>query len=411
MQDIIRFLENQRRSHDVDMLKRSMVNFGLAIDQAKVIVVAGTNGKGSTCATLQTLLMASGKSVGFLSSPHLVRINERIKFNGQDISDEDFCKVFRAVHDKVQNFDLSYFEYLTMMAVYYFFSLRNVDFALLEVGLGGTMDAVNAIPHQISVITKLGMDHGAILGDNILDIADNKFGIISEGNRVFHTKFSDDGIARLFKKIVNERDAIATEAYPYSCSVDLSDRYPSFYLDTLWGTFRMNLQGERAAENSALAITIFDYLQSGAVWQFLPALEHVIWPGRMQLINYRGQEVFLSGDHNPQGIQSLLDILQFYNFESLYFIVGICRDKNHHEMLSQLMHFRDSNTHIYLTETPVKTLHLAEYDEIFRKTAKIMSPNPILALDKAIDEANSSPRPGIIVTGSLYLLGKILVAR
>jgi dihydrofolate synthase/folylpolyglutamate synthase len=403
MQNIIRYLESKKNSNNIELIKRALEALRLEIDPTKVIIVAGTNGKGSTCATLQKLLMASGKNVGFFSSPHLIKINERIKLNDQDILDEDFCKIFNAVHEKVCDFHLSYFEYLTLMAAHYFFTVKNVDFAIFEVGLGGSYDASNAIPHDTSVITKLGLDHESILGDDTLKIAQNKLGIVSSGNKVFHTKFYNEEIIQLSQSIAKKFRANFIEAYAYDCVIDTTGKYPLFGIKTQWGDFKMNLQGRRAAENTSLAATIFDYLVDDDVQQFLPAIAEVNWPGRMEMIYHKNRDVFLSGDHNPQGIQSLLDILQFYNFKNVHFVVGICNDKRHSEMLQELANFRNSN--LYLTETPEKTLPLKGYDEIFRKSARFALANPFEALDAAI--SNAEEEDLIVVTGSLYLIGKI----
>ncbi|MDR2724312.1 MAG: hypothetical protein LBB25_03885 [Holosporaceae bacterium] len=403
MQNITRYLENKRDPNTIDKIKCALEALHLKIDPAKVIVVAGTNGKGSTCATLHKLLIASGRNVGFFSSPHLIKANERIKYNDKDILDEDFYKIFEIVHKKVCDFNLSYFEYLTLMAVQYFFDEKNVDYAIFEVGLGGSYDATNAIPHDISVITRLGMDHETILGDNLLRIAQNKLGIVSFRNKVFHSKFHDEKVTELSQLISEKLQAELIEAYTYDYTVDKTSKYPSFGIRTQWGDFKMNLQGQRAAENTSLALTIFNYLIDGNIQQFIPAIAEVNWPGRMEMIHYKNRDIFLSGDHNPQGIQSLLDILQFYNFKNIHFIVGICNDKRYSEMLLKLTNFEKS--HIYLTETPEKTLAIKDYDEVFRKSAIFVSANPIKALDAAILNANEEDL--IIITGSLYLVGKI----
>ena len=405
MQDILRYLESKKKVHDVSLIKCALEALYLEINPAKVIVVGGTNGKGSTCATLQKLLMASGKNIGFFSSPHLIKINERIKFNDEDISIKDFHEVFETVHEKIHDFDLSYFEYLTLMAARYFFAEKNVDFAIFEVGLGGSYDATNAIPHDICAITRLGMDHESILGDHLLKIAQNKLGIISSRNRVFHSKFYDEKVAELALLTAEKFQAKLIEAYSYDCIVDITDRYPSFGIRTKWGDFKMSLQGQRAAENTSLAITIFDHLIDAGndIRQFLPIIAQVNWLGRLEMIGYRGRDIFLSGDHNQQGIQSLLNILQFYNFENIHFVVGICSDKKHSKMLQELTNFK--NSYIYLTETPEKTLIIKDYNTIFLNVAKFASANPIDALNRAI--ANASEKDLIVVTGSLYLVGRI----
>ena len=405
--DIINYLENQRKYNSVAHIKKALDLFELDIDPAKVIIVAGTNGKGTTCATLQTLLVESGKNVGFFSSPHLEKTNERIKFNCVDISDDDFCDVFFKVHEKVKDFELSHFEYLTVMAACYFFGHHksNIDYAIFEVGLGGTLDATNAIPHDISVITKLGFDHEHILGKTLKEIAGNKFGIISENNVVFHTKF-DSEIKELSRKYAEKYSAKFIEAPSYSLEIDCSKKYPLFKVSSKFGDFNINLPGDRAAENSILAFTVFDYLIEDSQKYFY-AMEKVYWPGRMEKIVYKNRDVFLSGDHNTQGVQSLLDILKYYKFKKVHLVVGICNNKNHSEMLKMLMSI--PNADLYLTETPERSLRVDEYEEEFVNIAKFVSPNPIEALNSAI--SNSSNDDLIVVTGSLFLVGFIRSCR
>lgn len=399
--DIIRYLENQKKSHDVVYVKTILDLFELNIDPLKVIIVAGTNGKGTTCATLQTLLVETGKNVGFFSSPHLEKTNERIKFNCLDISDNDFCDVFLKVHEKVHNLDLSHFEYLTIMAAYYFFKYHksDIDFAIFEVGMGGTLDATNAIPHNISVITKLGLDHEKVLGNTLGEIAENKFGIISDNNVVFHTKF-DPEIQKISEQYAKKYSAKFIEAASYSLNVDYSKKYPIFKVSSKFGVFNINLPGNRAAENSILAFTIFNYLIDNSD-KLLYATEKVFWPGRMEKVLYKNRDVFLSGDHNPQGIQSLLEILQYYKFSRINFVVGICNDKNYAAILEILLNVPNSN--LYLTETPERTLHINDYGEKFINAAKFVSSNPLKSLDCAIK--NASDEDLVIVTGSLYLVG------
>ena len=131
MQEILSFLEKQNKYHTPDELKECLEILGIKFPPQKVILVTGTNGKGSTCATLQTLLVAAGKNVGFFSSPHMIKVNERIKYNGIDISDEDFSRIFKIIHEKLSNFHLSFFEYLTLIAAYYFYFEKQSLFCLV----------------------------------------------------------------------------------------------------------------------------------------------------------------------------------------------------------------------------------------------------------------------------------------
>ncbi|MDR2107528.1 MAG: hypothetical protein LBO73_03345 [Holosporaceae bacterium] len=406
MEDILVFLKGQTQSHGIEPIKQALRLLKADTSPGtRTAVIAGTNGKGSTGATLQTLLAETGKNVGFFSSPHLMKINERIKLNGNDISDEEFCEIFHLVHEKVRRFDFSCFEYLTLMAAVCFFRIRRVDFAVFEIGLGGTLDSVNAVSHEVSIITRLGMDHEAILGDSAKEIAANKLGIVSEGNRVFHLEFQDEEIRRLSREIAQKFRAEFTEVRPYDYVVDATGKYPVFLLKTPFGDFPLNLQGKRAAENTSLALAVFSHLV-GDIRPFLPALKRVNWPGRMEKIVFGNRDVFLSGDHNPQGIDSLLEILRHYKFEKVHFVIGICSDKKHSEMLEKLTGF--PNSLLYLTETPERTLPVQDYDERFRRAATFVSPNPTEALNAAL--ANASEHDLTVVTGSLYLAGKIKAA-
>lgn len=401
MQEIINFLLEQKKFHKPDVIAQVFEFLKLKIDANKVILVAGTNGKGTVCATLQTLLRATGKNVGMFTSPHLVKINERIRYNCADISNADFCEIFSAIYPKIAQFELSYFEYLTVMAVYYFFSVKKVDYTIFEVGLGGTLDSTNAVPHNISVITKLGLDHEDILGAGIKNIAKNKFGIIRNNNSVFHEKF-DDEINELVRRVAQEKNANLISSDGYELIVEPG---PNFFIKMYEQTYPINLVGERAAENIALAVTIFKNIIGEKDFEkYLPALKRVKWPGRMQKILYGWREIFLSGDHNPQGIQSLIELLKYYEYEKIHFVVGICRDKDHNTMLEKLMAVQ--NSFLYLTETPEKTRNFDDYGEKWRKIATFNSSDSIVALNYAVSHAYNKDM--IVVTGSLYLIGKVL---
>jgi len=400
MQEILSFLEKQNKYHMPDELRECLEILGIKFPSQKVILVTGTNGKGSTCATLQTLLIDAGKNVGFFSSPHIIRVNERIKYNGIDISDEDFSRIFKIIHEKLSNFHLSFFEYLTFIAAYYFYFEKQIDFAIFEIGLGGTLDATNAIDHDISVITRLGIEHEDVLGKDLKSIAENKFGIIRKNNVVFHTEFPNE-ISDIYSKCLVEKNARFFKAPKLNYFV-CKDKYPKYFVNIKGRTYELNLLGERAVENTSLAVEIFKYLVPNYE-EYLAVLKDVNWPCRMEKIRYGNRDIFLSGDHNPQGIQSLMEILQNFEFENIYFVVGICSDKNSDQMIDKLSTMK--NSHIYLTETPVKTLAVEDYSEFVKSASEFLSKYPIDALEKAVTE--SSDNDLVVITGSLYLTGLI----
>jgi len=400
MQEILSFLEKQSEYHTPEEIKRGLDVLGIRFPEHKVILVTGTNGKGSTCITLQTLLISAGKNVGFFSSPHIERINERVKFNGEDISDEDFCRIFRIIHEKVSDFHFSFFEYLMLIACYYFYFEKQIDFVIFEIGLGGTLDATNAIDHDISVITRLGIEHEDVLGKGLISIAENKFGIIRKNNAVFHTKFPKE-ISDIYFKCLSEKNARFFEAPRLNYFVQ-KNKYPEYFVEINNQNYKLNLLGERAVENTSLAVEIFKYFIPNYE-KYLFALQNVIWSCRMEKIQYKNRDIFLSGDHNPQGIQSLSEILSHFEFENIYFVVATCFDKDSDQMIEQLRSVR--NSHIYLTETPIKTLALEDYSEFVKSNVEFSSKDPIKTLNQAVKNADDNDL--ILITGSLYLTGQI----
>ncbi|MBO7641776.1 MAG: hypothetical protein J6S86_01250 [Alphaproteobacteria bacterium] len=400
MQEILGFLEKQNKYHAPDELRKCLEILGIKFPPQKVILVTGTNGKGSTCATLQTLLIAAGKNIGFFSSPHIIKVNERIKYNGIDISDIDFSRIFKIIYAKLSDFHLSFFEYLTLIAAYYFYFEKQIDFAIFEIGLGGTWDATNAIDHDMSVITRLGIEHEDILGKDLRSIAENKFGIIRKNNIVFHTEFPEE-ISDIYSKCLVEKNVRFFKAPKLDYFV-CKNKYPKYFVNINNQSYELSLLGERAVENTSLAIEIFKYLVPDYE-KYLGVLKNVNWPCRMEKIQYKNRDVFLSGDHNPQGIQSLIEILQNFEFENIHFVVGICSDKDSDKMIKILSSIQ--NFHVYLTETPVKTLEVENYSKFVKSTAEFSSKYPIEALEKAVTKASGSDL--IVVTGSLYLTGFI----
>lgn len=386
------------------------------LDPEKTILIAGTNGKGSVAATLEALFLAAGKKVGLYTSPHLEETTERIRLSGQDISQELFCEVYREVISRTTALKLTHFEVLTLMAAWLFYSNRwanerggPLDWVILEVGLGGTWDATNAIPHRHCVITSLGYDHQAILGKSLEEIALNKFGIIPSGRpsdgqtdaTVVHSPFPSE-IQDFVKKVKATLPVREwRECVPFEVQVDLTEAEPSFSLQTQWGTFPMALAGRRAGLNSATALTLFDSLGYRPE-QFKQALSQVRWPGRMERIESPKCPcpLYLSGDHNPKGIESLLDLLPYYRRKRLHVLLGVGKDKDLEGILEPL--FQLEKTSIYLTESPFRGRSLPEYGTWLERVT-FTHPDPIQALDEVFARAHSSDL--VLVTGSLYLVG------
>lgn len=353
------------------------------LDPQKIITIAGTNGKGTTAAALESLLLSAGQKVGLYTSPHLVSTTERIRVDGVDISQEAFIQLFLKHQNNIEKYDLSHFESLTLMAADYFFS-QKLDYVIFEVGLGGTFDATNVFPNQFAVITKIGLDHQNILGTSLIDIARNKFGIIKSKATVIHHQL-DPVLLSLKEKIQEQTNSNWISG----------ERKGPHYLT--------NLIGPRAQENISTAVKVFEVL--GFKFEaHKKALMKINWPGRMQKVEWPNIEcpVYLSGDHNPQGIHSLIEILKEETYENLHLVVGIGLDKSADEMLSYLLKL--PRVKLYLTETPFKGRKIHEYSDFAREMAVLSDAE----VESLLNQISPQKNDKVVVTGSLYLVGQVL---
>lgn len=408
--EIIQYLESlsvmPKSMPGLDKIKKALAQtkWFSKIDPKKVIVVAGTNGKGSTCAYLEQLILAAKQKVGFYSSPHLIETTERIRINGKKISQENFINSFNRNLNLIQKHELTHFESLTLMAGEIFFAENNLDYVIFEVGLGGTYDATNAFPHNTSVITSLSLDHTNILGKTLYEIARNKFGIVQDHNKVIHAPFADE-LLKLEDEIQKKTKSTWISSPKYQLKIQKTEFAPKYILESKWGVAELSLLGDRSAQNANLALTTFSELGYQSE-HYLNTLSQVNWPGRMQKISWPEIQspVYLSGDHNPEGVKSLIQILQDFRYHNLHLVVGIGADKDASEMLSELTQLPRAK--LYLTETPFKGLPLANYPDKFLQFATEKNQNVFHLLDQIAMQAASQDL--VIVTGSLYLVGKVL---
>ncbi|MBY0453034.1 MAG: hypothetical protein K2P92_08365 [Bdellovibrionaceae bacterium] len=413
--EAVQFLESlqimPKAMPGLDKIKRALVktDWYARIDPKKVVIVAGTNGKGTTSAALEALLLHAGQRVGFYSSPHLVSTTERIRLNGHHISEFEFLNLFLRCEKLIKECELSHFEALTLMAGEYFFGADQkipVDFVIFEVGLGGTYDATNAFPHKYVMVTKLGLDHVSILGSTIQDIAANKFGVVTKKSIVVHHVLPAE-VMELKSRVQKETNSNWVETEKAELTIDSMGPRPRYFLKhtDIGMKFEINIPGPRAAENIMTAATMFQILGFD-LSHHVQALNLIQWPGRMQEVKIPDIKcpVFLSGDHNLQGVESLIEILKSYKFSRLHLVVGIGVDKQADEMFQLLE--KIPHVHFYLTKTPFKGRSLSEYPELIRKKSVAQSENIGEILRTVGEKAEANDL--CVVTGSLYLVGEVL---
>lgn len=412
-EDVVRYLEGlqimPKTMPGLEKIKKALglTDWFQKLDPKKIIVVAGTNGKGTTCAALESLLLEAEQKVGFYSSPHLVTTTERIRINGQQISQVDFIKLFNDCLYLIEKCQLSHFEALTLMAGEYFYNPKwkqNLDFVIFEVGLGGTYDATNAFPHKYNIITKLGLDHVSILGDSLNKVAENKFGIVTDKSIIVHHQLPNE-VYELKKSVQKQTNSNWVESEQGDLIVDNKGSTPRYFIKYNNLKFEINIPGKRSVENIMTAITLFRILGFDSD-EYYSALNKINWPGRMQRINWPQLKcpLYLSGDHNEQGIESLIEILKDFSWKDLYLVVGIGIDKDAETMLKRLCELK--NIKLYLTETPFKGRKINEYPSQYLERAASKNSDPMQILKQVEQMAQEDDL--VLVTGSLYLVGKIL---
>ncbi len=386
----------------LEPIGRALARTGILrrIDPARNVIVAGTNGKGTVAATLSALLHSAGARVGLYTSPHLVSTLERFRLAEADVLESAFVATYERLREAIRVESLTHFEALTLMAAHLFFSgeeLPPVEWAIWEVGMGGLFDATNASPHSTCAMTQLGLDHTEFLGRTLTEVATQKFGVIGRGARVVFSPM-DPCLADLRTQFASLTGCRWIPAKPV-------DFIGPERISTAWGPAPLALAGRRAAENTATALTLLETL-GFEPRTALPALARVRWPGRFHRWTAPGFRcpVYLSGDHNVSGVESLLEILSRHDRDSTHFVVGIGRDKDAEAMLDHLSAVSDSR--LYLTETPFKGLPVESYPPRFLGLAKAVETDPL----RALEAARAAARPGdlVVVTGSLYLVGLVL---
>ena len=382
----------------------------------KVIHVAGTNGKGSVCAYLDAMLRAQKKRVGLFTSPHLVKINERIVVDGEMLSDAQFLSVFEKVQaavGRMQEENLphpTFFEFLFGMAVTAFAEAK-VEYAVLETGLGGRLDATNTVEQPVcSVITSIGYDHTELLGDTLEEIAAEKSGIIKKGTPVIYMEGAEESnrvIEETAKNLGNRCKKIGKNAFKILGIQNKSIAFScasAYYEDVTW---RLNNTGAYQPENACLALEVMRLLFGEAkqlrAWQ--EALSQVIWKGRMEEVQ---PDVFIDGAHNISAVERFAESVKKNSTgQGTILLFSAVQDKDYEQMIAYLC--RQVDAEIYLV-TQIQDKR-AEARGILAETFRRFTDRPVLEMETIADAweyimKNQNGRR-VYCLGSLYLVGMI----
>lgn len=382
------------------------------------ILVAGTNGKGSVCALLTHIITLHDLRAGLFTSPHLVRIEERIRIGKKPISVRSFCQILTRLREKIEDLISSgrllspptYFELMTCLGLIYF-KEQKVDIAVLEVGMGGRFDATNVADPLVTLITTISAEHQEFLGESLEQIAFEKAGIIRKGipvicgvekKEAFLTikKRAEELQAPFFGVFENEKNFLPLKA----------DNGYSFEYRTKREKYRFSprLMGFHQGKNAAMAIVAAEQLSEN--WKklekekIIQGIESCQWEGRLEIVS-RHPLIILDGAHNEEGADALKSYIRDFISSPIILVFAMMRDKKITKISEILFPLAKK---IILTRFPY--FRAASPEEIKAKTMRfkdriLVEPDPKRAFHLALQEAN--PQDSVLVTGSLYLVGEI----
>ncbi len=371
-------------------------------NQLRFIHVAGTNGKGSTCAMLESIYRAAGLRVGLFTSPHLVSFRERIQVNRRLIGEAEVVRLVGEMQPWLATFPAehhpTFFEVVTVMALR-FFAEQKCDLVIWETGLGGRLDATNIVTPLASVITNIALDHQQWLGNTLGEIATEKAGIIKTGVPAL-TAANEPEALEAIERATRERNARLNVV-----GRDAAMRRP----DSAARCPYLSLLGEHQQLNAALAFATVEMLQDEIPVSPLAiqtGLNTVQWPGRLQLVTRPGgQRFLLDAAHNPAGVEILASALKkYFPTEKPTLVLGILRDKDWRTMCGQLAPLATRIVTVPVgSERTVSAAELAAACRVANPAADIFERASFEEAMSAVGQADF-----VVITGSLYLIGEAL---
>ncbi len=393
---------------ELDRVRRALELLGSPERRYAVVHIAGTNGKGSTAAMLDAVLRQSGYRVGLYTSPHLVDFTERIRIDGHLLAEEEVVTRVGALRSLLREAGvaLTFFELVTVLA-FDVFARHAVEIAVLEVGLGGRLDATNVVRPLVTAITGIDYDHEAYLGTTLAEIAAEKAGIMKPGVPVVNGVVA----AEIGRRLLAQATAVDAPADLVGRDVVLVESDTGFDIVTptrRWADLRLGLAGRFQRRNAAVAVTVIERMAASypvSAAAVRAGLASVRWPGRFESV-LDAPLVVLDGAHNPGGAEMLrAEMEPLLGGRRVRLVFGVMRDKNWHGIWAAL---RPIVREVVATRPDLP--RALEADALAAHLAADVPvrvvPAPCEAMACALDGAE--PEEAILVTGSLFLVGGVL---
>jgi len=388
-------------------ITKIMAELGSPQDRMRVLIVSGTNGKGSVTSCIASILSAAGHKTGSYFSPHLVRYNERFKINGREISDGKlggYERVMESLFEK--GFEMTAFEALTAIC-YQYFADEKVDYAVMEVGMGGEFDATAVAKPEVGVVTNISLEHTEYLGKTVEEIAKTKAGILKNGSKCV-TGCSGPALSEI-EKAAKKRDspvrALGRDFFVEPLEVSGRRTVFSYLGRTPYTKLETRLLGRHQADNAAIAVAAVEELGEDvpeeAIRKGLLSAQN---PGRLQVLS-RDPMTLLDAAHNPAGIGSLVTSFPLFDFERLIVVFGVLGNKDWKEMIRLLGQHADM-----IVVNRQKHEGAADPDAIVKEARRYCEAVKVTDVKESLAYAKSITRKKdmIVVCGSIYMLGELL---
>ena len=346
----------------------------------KFIHIAGTNGKGSCCAMISSILQEQGYRVGMYTSPHLISFKERIQINKKKIPKKEVIRLVKKLKPLITTH--TYFEVVTALAFQYFKD-KNVDFVVAEVGMGGRLDATNVITPIISIITNISLEHKEHLGDTIEKIAFEKAGIVKKN--IPTVTAAKDKALKVIKNICKKRNS-------------------KLSIVNIKENIHTNLNGHFQLINASTSLKTVQLLKQQGIeisnQSITKGLKKVLWPGRMQFIKHN---ILLDCAHNPAAVKALVKEIKKLKYKNLILMIGILKDKDIKEMINELSPLAND-----IIITKPKTERATDPKQIAKHLENSYAIIP--SIKNAVKFATSITKKEdlLLITGSIYTVGEAM---
>lgn len=395
-EEAVKYIHSLKRFSDnapFENLKAVLKKFNNPQNGLKVIHIAGTNGKGSTAAMLSNVFIGAGYKTGLFVSPFIIDFTERIQINGEFINRQDLADLCERV--KRTDIELTEFDFITAMALIYY-KEKNCDIVILETGLGGRLDATNVTEEKLGcIITKIGLDHTAVLGDTIEEITAEKCGIIKNTKPVATSPFQDKRVYPVIKRFTNnllvadKKSEIIKSDYSGNSFMYNGKRYET------------SLIGKHQIENAITVIELLDNLNLGITYEEIKnGIKNTTFPARLEIVS-ENPLVILDGAHNPDGAKALKSALS--GLKDFTAIIGVMADKDYESVLKEVL----KDCALAVAVTPENLPRALSADKLCKVAANYCKSVKANNYEDAVKKALSKGSKAVVVFGSLYLASGI----